>query len=88
MDLDALLRHYFGTADVASLSAESYERGQEALAIDFGTERDPGRRFALWALMHMLGTAPDPEAAFESQSDRDAARRFASLMGRIDRPLD
>lgn len=88
MDLDALIRHYFGADALTDLSSEQFERGQEALAIDFGTERDPGRRFALWALMHVLGTAPAPEEAFETESERAAARRFAALSDRAARPLD
>lgn len=88
MDLDALIRHYFGTDDPAELPAEAFERGAEALAIDFGTERDPGRRFALWALMHMLGIAPAPDDAFKTEAERAAARRFASLSDRIERRHD
>lgn len=84
MDLDTLLHHYFGTDDVTALSEAQFERGQEALLIDFGVEREPGRRFALWALMHMLGIAPDPENAFKSQKERDAAHRFARLSNRMD----
>lgn len=88
MDLDTLLIHYFGTDDVGELSAEQFDRGQEALAIDFGVEREPGRRFALWALMRMLGIAPDPDTAFETEVEREAARRFAKLSDRLGRPSD
>lgn len=65
MDLDALLHHYFGTTVVEMLSPEALTRGKEALAIDFGVEREPGRKFALWVVMDAIGTAPLPAEAFE-----------------------
>ncbi|MCJ8158369.1 hypothetical protein [Sphingomonas sp. LaA6.9] len=86
MDFDALLRHYFGTADIESVTDESFARGHEALAIDFGTERDPGRRFALWALMHMLGVAPAPADIFETEMEREAAWRFMRIADRTNDP--
>ena len=48
MDLDTLLLHYFGTDDPAGMSEAQLAAGLEKLAIDFGVEREPGRRFALW----------------------------------------
>jgi hypothetical protein len=65
MDLDALLHHYFGTPDLDSVTPEQLARGKEALAIDFGVERDPGRKFALWVVMDALGIAPFPAEAFD-----------------------
>lgn len=65
MDLDALLHHYFGTEDLESVAPEDLARGREALAIDFGVEQDPGRKFALWVLMSGLGFAPLPAEAFD-----------------------
>ncbi|WP_156680137.1 hypothetical protein [Sphingomonas profundi] len=78
MDLDALLLHYAGSDDPAAIGPDTAER----IAIDFGVERDPGRRFALWALLHVLGAAPDPDRAFEKAADRTAARDFTRLMAR------
>jgi hypothetical protein len=49
-----------------------------------GLEQDRGRRFAMWALLHMLGAAPDLDAAFEDAADRDAARNFMDLTDRSD----
>lgn len=86
MDLDALLRHYFGgdaleTADPAALA-----RGKERLAIDFGVERDPGRRFALWTLMEALGFAPLPADAFAKEPAlKRAAEEYLSAAWRLDR---
>jgi hypothetical protein len=65
MDLDNLLLHYFATQDLAALSPDALARGREALAIDFGVEQEPGRKFALWVLMEALGFAPLPAEAFE-----------------------
>lgn len=77
MDLDALLHHVFGTDDLDSLDEAAIENGRERVAIAFGTERDSGRRFALWILLHALGSAPDPEIAFEDPKDRKAAEDYA-----------
>ena len=79
MDLDTLIHHYFGTDDPDTLSDDALARGQEALAIDFGIAQEPGRRFALWALMQMMGCAPDPDTAFEDADERRAAWRFARM---------
>lgn len=49
------------------------------MRVDLGLERDRGRRFALWAVLHMLGSAPDLDIAFEDAADRDAARTFMEL---------
>jgi len=82
MDLDALLRHYFGTTDLETVDAPGLEHGRQRLGVDFGVERDPGRRFALWALMHSLGAAPDPASAFKDPRERDAADLYARMAGR------
>ena len=50
------------------------------LRVDFGFETDPGRRFALWCLMHLLGQAPDLDVAFQWETDRDAARNLMDLL--------
>jgi len=85
MDLDALLFHYFGTEDLEALDEHEIEAGRERVAIAFGTEREPGRRFALWILLHALGSAPDPEAAFDNPKDRKAAEDYAWAARRLGR---
>lgn len=80
MELDALLRHYLATEDPAGADQAAIGRALERIGIDFGVERDPGRRFALWSLMTMLGDAPDPRDAFEDAATRDAAFAFARLL--------
>ena len=82
MDLEDQLRRYFGTADLAALPAEALDAGIERMRVDFGLETDRGRRFALWTLMHMLGTAPDLDIAFKSEDDREAARNFMDMIDR------
>lgn len=77
MDFDALLRHFFGTSELETLDPQQLEAGIERLGTGFGVERDPGRRFALWALLHALGAAPEPDAAFEDPAEREAARAYA-----------
>jgi hypothetical protein len=64
MDYDDQLRRYFGTADLAAIAPAALAAGIERMRVDFGLERDRGRRFALWALMEMLGAAPDLDLAF------------------------
>jgi len=85
MDFDELLVRFFGTADIDTLDAERLVAGVERLRLQFGLERDSGRRFALWCLMYMLGVAPDAEDAFTDEDDRDAAREF---MEEADREID
>ncbi len=82
MDLDDQLRRYFGTADLAAVAPSALEAGVERMKVDLGLERDRGNRFALWALLHMLGEAPDLDAAFEDERDRDLARDFMDLADR------
>ena len=60
MDIDALLQHYFGTDDPDTITDLGFTLGSERLRVDFGTEKEPGRRFALWVLMEVLGFAPLP----------------------------
>ena len=85
MDLDALLYHYFGTTELDTLEPDGIEAGVDRVRIAFGTEREAGRRFALWALLHALGRAPDPHVAFNVPRERQAAEtyaRAAALAGR------
>jgi hypothetical protein len=84
MDFDDQLRRYFGTADFAALQPEALAAGIERMRVDLGLEKDRSRRFALWALLHMLGAAPDLDVAFKDEEDRDAARNFMDLAGRPD----
>jgi hypothetical protein len=76
MDFDQLLVRFFGKDDLSALSAEQVSEGVEQLRLEFGLEKDGGRRFALWCLMYMLGAAPDLDVAFKDADDRDAARDF------------
>jgi hypothetical protein len=82
VDLDDQLRRYFGTADLTAVPPAALEAGLERMRVDLGLETDRGNRFALWALMHMLGAAPDLDVAFEDERDRDAARNFMDLADR------
>ena len=82
MDFEDQLRRYFGTTDLSSLSAEALAAGIERMQVELGLEKDRGRRFALWALMHMLGAAPDLDVAFKDEEDREAARNFMDLAER------
>lgn len=82
MDLDDLLHRYFGTADLAEASPAVREAGVDRLRVEFGLEADRGRRFALWALLHMLGEAPDLDVAFKDAADREAARDLMDLLDR------
>lgn len=76
MDFDALLAHYFG-GELDTLDPAAFERGVERLGTDFAVEQEPGRRFALWAMLHALGAAPDPDAAFKDPAAQQAARDYA-----------
>lgn len=82
MDLDDQLRRYFGTGDLSAVTPAGLEAGVERMKVDLGLEKDRANRFALWALLHMLGAAPDLEAAFKDEADREAARNFMDLADR------
>jgi len=82
MDFDQLLVRFFGTADIDTLDQARLMEGIDLLRIQFGMERDSGRRFALWCLMYMLGVAPDLDAAFKDEADREAARDFMDMADR------
>lgn len=85
MDLDAMLTHYFGTADLDAIGKADFEAGIERARIAFGTERDAGRRFAIWTFLHAVGSAPDPAVAFKDAGERKAAEDYAWAAGRIER---
>lgn len=80
MDFDDQMRRYFGSTDLGEVSAAVLESGKERLAVDFGLEKDRGRRFAMWALMHILGNAPDLDIAFTDPNEQNAAREFMDMM--------
>jgi hypothetical protein len=84
MEFDDQLRRYFGTGDIGSIAPAALAAGIERMRVDLGLEKDRGRRFALWALMHMLGGAPDLDVAFTDERDREAARDFMDLVDRAD----
>jgi hypothetical protein len=50
------------------------------MQVEFGLETDKGRKFAMWSLLYMLGSAPDLDIAFKDERDRDAARTFMDLL--------
>jgi len=85
MDFDDLLVRFFGTTDIDTLPSDRLVKGVELLHLQFGIERDRERRFALWCLMYMLGTAPDPDETFEDEDDRADAHDF---MEEADREID
>ena len=82
MDLDDRLRHYFGTADLAELTEGALEAGLDRMRVYFGLEQDRARRFALWALLHMFGAAPDLDVAFKDEADRESARDLMDLLAK------
>lgn len=86
MDFDSLLLRYFGTGDVADIHAGALEAGVERMLVDLGLERDPGRRFALWSVLHLFGSAPDLDVCFKDAGEREAARNFMDLMAAAQEP--
>ena len=84
MDFDDQLRRYFGTTDLSALTPEAIDASIERMQVDLGLEKDRSRRFALWALLHMLGAAPDLDVAFKDDQDREAARNFMDLAAQSD----
>ncbi|MBF5090802.1 hypothetical protein F1640_12400 [Novosphingobium sp. NBM11] len=80
MDFDDQMRRYFGTTELEALTPAALESGKERLAVEFGLETDRGRRFAIWALMHILGNAPDLDVAFKDPADQDIARDFMDML--------
>jgi hypothetical protein len=80
MNLDDQIRRYFGTSNLASVPSEALDAGLEHMKVDLGLTKDPGERFALWALLHTLGSAPDLDVAFETEAEREAARDLMDLI--------
>lgn len=85
MDMDALLTHYFGTDAPETLDDAALADGIERLGIDFGVERSPDRRFALWVLLDSFGAAPPPADAFEDERQREAANRYLDAVWKAER---
>jgi hypothetical protein len=86
MDIDALLHHYFGTDDPDAITDLGFTLGSERLRVDFGTEQEPGRRFALWVLMEVLGFAPLPAEAFlKDPALKHAAEDYLTASERMER---
>jgi hypothetical protein len=83
MDLDVLLLRYFDTVDIESVGDARLAGGEEQLRIDFAVEKEPGRRFALWTLMHALGIAPQPEDSFKDPKLQRVARDYVAAAGRL-----
>ena len=79
MNFDDQLRRYFGTDDLSALAPGAIEAGIDRMTVDLGLEQDRGRRFAVWALMHMLGSGPDLDVVFKDEQDREAARNFMDM---------
>jgi len=80
MNLDDQIHRYFGTANLASIPPEALTAGIEHMKVDLGLAKDRGERFALWALLYTLGSAPDLDVVFENEPDREAARNFMDLI--------
>jgi hypothetical protein len=80
MTFDDQLQRYFGTTNFDSVSPDALAAGVERMRVDLGLETDRARRFALWALLHSLGEAPDLDVAFKEEADRDAARNLMDLI--------
>lgn len=83
MDFQDQLVRYFGQGDIDALTPGALEAGLDRIRVDFGLEKDRGRRFGLWTLLYMLGAAPDLDIAFEEIADRDAARDFMDMVDRM-----
>lgn len=79
MDLDDLLRRYFGTSQFSDVTPDVLTAGKDHMLVDFGLEQDRGKRFALWSLLYLLGAAPDLDVSFKDEADREAARNFMDL---------
>lgn len=74
------MRRYFGTSDLATVPTPAVNAGIEHMKVNLGLTKDRGERFALWALLYSLGSAPDLDAVFESEGGREAARNFMDML--------
>ncbi|MEM8793820.1 MAG: hypothetical protein AAGE80_19570 [Pseudomonadota bacterium] len=80
MQLDDLLLRYFASTNFSEVAPDTLAAGIEHCLVDLGLEQDWGKRFALWSFLHMFGSAPDLDVAFESEEDREAARNFLDIL--------
>jgi hypothetical protein len=80
MNLDDQIRRYFGISNLAEVPPEALNAGIEHMKVDLGLTKDRGERFALWALLHTLGSAPDLDVVFQTEAEREAARNFMDLV--------
>ena len=80
MNFDDQIRRYFGASNLEGVPPAVREAGIEHMKVDLGLTKDRGERFALWALLHTLGSGPDLDVVFESEADREAARNFMDLI--------
>lgn len=80
MNFDDQIHRYFGSPDLAAVPAEALNAGIERMKVDLGLTKDRGERFALWALLYTLGSAPDLDLVFENAAERDAARNFMEVI--------
>ena len=82
MNFDDQIRRYFGISNLAAVPPEALNAGIEHMKVDLGLTKDHGERFALWALLHTLGSAPDLDVVFKTETEREAARNFMDLIQR------
>ena len=80
MNFDDQIRRYFGNSNLAAVTPEALDAGIEHMKVDLGLARDRAERFALWALLHTLGSAPELDVVFKTEEDRQAARNFMDLI--------
>jgi len=80
VDFDDLLQRYFATSEFADITPAAMAAGTERMLVDFGLEKERGKRFALWSLLYLLGEVPDLEESFEDLADREAARNFMDMI--------
>jgi hypothetical protein len=80
MNLDDQIHRYFGTSNLTDVPPQALAAGIEHIKVDLGLTKDRGERFALWALLYILGSAPDLDVAFKADEDRNAARNFMDLI--------
>jgi len=80
MNFDDQLLRYFGTSDLGAIEPAAFAAGTERMKVDLGLEKDPSRRFALWSLLYVMGSAPDLDVVFKDEQERNAARNFMDLL--------
>lgn len=80
MQFDDLMRRYYGTIEMADIPVAAREAAVDRMRVDFGLEKDPNRRFVLWAFMAMHDAEPDISDAFKVEAEREAARNLLDLV--------